>query len=71
MKIRSKRFDTVETVTKEMWDKIVSNGFASEFEILDGAKMPDEVSATLKSKQDPNKVTKNDPLTGFKASFLQ
>lgn len=56
MKIRSKRFDTVETVTKEVWDKIVQNGFASEFEILDAPKMPDEVAAALKpEKAESNK----------------
>lgn len=58
MKIRGKRFNTEETVTKEVWDKIVSNGFASEFEILEGAKMPAEVEAALKPKPEPEQSNK-------------
>jgi len=47
MQVKSKRTGNVKTISAQRWDQIVANGFASEFEVLTDAPMPEEVAAAL------------------------
>lgn len=47
MQVKSKKTGNVKTVSAKDWQQIVDNGFASEFEVLPEAKIPDEVAAAI------------------------
>ncbi len=54
MKVKHIKSGQEETITKEAWAAIVENGHASEFQILDEAPMPKEVSDRIKDPKSTN-----------------
>lgn len=47
MKIKRIKTGQERTITKEAWQKIVGNGFAGEYQIIEDAPMPKEVAERM------------------------